>query len=642
MSKLRSKHVPGNLERDFREIGLRVGLEIHRQLETRAKLFCGCPTILSSRPPPIRFERKLRPTQSELGQMDPAALFEFHRGRTSSYEADNETSCLVEMDEEPPHPLNQEAIDTSLMISILLKAVPMDEVHVMRKVVIDGSNTTGFQRTCIIAMDGEIQVNGTRVPIRQISLEEDAGRKIGEARNTVTFHLDRLGVPLIEITTAPVIHTPEDAERVALAIGQILRATKRVKRGLGTIRQDLNISIQKGALVEIKGIQELDLVSKVVRLEVERQLSLLSIADELRAKPIRPEDIDKQETVDVTESLKSSKSKIVQSALQKGGKTYALRLRGFNGYLGRELTPGLRLGTELSKRAAYWGRVGGIFHSDELPAYGIELAEKETISEQLKCSTDDAYVLVADQEANCLDALLAVRERAKEAAKGVPQETRAANPDGTTSFMRPRPGAARMYPETDVPPVQVTVQRLELVRSHVPRNPEELAKEISSKYAIGPKLAEQVISSDHYNLFEQIVSGSKSIAPSYVATVLTESLKSLERDKIPIHNLTVEHLKGAFKMVQENQTAKEAIPEILRWLAQHPEQDEKAAVAELRLGMLSSDEIGTIIRSVISNNKGMPSSKLTGLVMREVRGRADPKLVLKLLNEQAETKAGRK
>src|SRR5712692_1961023 len=223
---------------DYSSLVLKVLLEVHRQLYTQQMLFCECPTLLSQTAPALTFTRRLRPTQSELGQVDPAALFEFHKGKQITYESDQETTCLVELDEEPPHPLNQEAVDTALTISLLLKTKPLDEIHVMRKVVIDGSNTTGFQRTVVIALDGRLTVEGMEVPIEQVTLEEDAGRKMGETKNSVTFRLDRLGVPLIEISTGPVIKSPEEAGRTALAIGRILRATRQVKRGLGSIRQD--------------------------------------------------------------------------------------------------------------------------------------------------------------------------------------------------------------------------------------------------------------------------------------------------------------------------------------------------------------------------------------------------------------------
>ena len=538
------------------------------------------------------------------------------------------------MDEEPPHPLNPEAVDVSLMISLLFKAVTMDEVHIMRKVVIDGSNTTGFQRTSIIALNGHLDVEGKRIPIQQVSLEEDAGRKMAEAKNSVTFQLDRLGVPLIEITTGPVIQNPEDASKIALAIGRVLRATRKVKRGLGTIRQDLNISIAKGSLIEIKGVQELELVSKVVELEVKRQLTLLEIRDELHKRGVHAQDLE-DHIIDLTEILKSSKSKIIQSALQKGGKVLGVRLTGFNNLLGRELIPNVRFGTEMSKRAGFWGKVGGIFHSDELPAYGIEKPEKEQVALRLECSQNDAFVIVCDDEKSGRDALQAVSDRAREALVGVPEETRTANPDGTTSYMRPRPGAARMYPETDVPPVKVTPHRLEKIRSNLPKMQEELTKELTARYGIGQKLAEQLVNSEYSSIFEEIVTSSKITAPTYVATILTESLKSLEREKVPVANLSEKQLKAAFDLVEKGKTAKESVPEILKWLAQHPEADPQSAVQDLKLGMLSRTELEEIIRKLVSENRPASMGKLTNLVMGEVRGRADPKLVIELLKHHA-------
>ncbi|OLC87474.1 MAG: glutamyl-tRNA(Gln) amidotransferase subunit E, partial [Thaumarchaeota archaeon 13_1_40CM_3_50_5] len=315
---------------DYSALGLRVGLEVHRQLDTSHKLFCDCLTILSTKPPTLTIERRLRPTQSELGQIDPAVLFEFHKGRTIRYEADPETTDLVELDEEPPHRLNEEAIDIALTITALFNARPMDEIHVMRKVVIDGSNTTGFQRTAIISLNGKLNVDGKEIPIQQITLEEDSGRKTGESKNSVTFRLDRLGVPLIEISTGADINNPEEAGKVAFEIGKMLRATRSVKRGLGSIRQDLNVSIKNGALIEIKGVQELELVAKVIELEVQRQTILLQIRDELRTRSLKPTDFT-DSFVDLTEQLSSSQSKIIQSAVKNGEAVLGTRLAGFKG-----------------------------------------------------------------------------------------------------------------------------------------------------------------------------------------------------------------------------------------------------------------------------------------------------------------------
>lgn len=631
---------------DYSTIGLKVGLEVHRQLDTQHKLFCDCPTILSTKPPTITFVRRLRPTQSELGQLDPAALFEFHKGRMITYEADPETTCLVELDEEPPHPLNQEALEVALTISLLVNAKPLDEIHVMRKVVIDGSNTTGFQRTSVIALDGRLVVDGKEVPVQQVTLEEDAGRKTGETKDSVLFRLDRLCVPLIEISTGPVIASPEEAGKTALAIGRVLRATKKVKRGLGSVRQDLNISIKQGALVEIKGVQELELVSQVVEYEVQRQLSLLGIRDELRQRNVKDSNL-KEDFVDVTSILAESKSKVVHSALKHGGVAYAVCLHGFKGLLKRELVPGVRLGTEMAKRAAFWGKVGGIVHSDELPAYGIESNHVDLIAQKLGCKELDAFVVIADQKENAFDGLRAIVERAREAIHLVPDETRAANPDGTTHYMRPRPGAARMYPETDVPPVSVGAERIRRLRENLPRMPGEIAKELQTRYSLSPKLAVQLVDSEYLATFAEIVSVRENVAPSYVATVLTESLKSLQREQVPVENLSEDHLKQVFELVAKGSTAKESALDLLKWLATNPESNASQAINELNLGMLTRADLEGIITKVLAENTSLIKEnrsnvlgKMMNLVMGEVRGKADPKMVNDLLRVRLGQAAG--
>lgn len=546
------------------------------------------------------------------------------------------------MDEEPPHLLNEEAIDIALTISALFNARPMDEIHVMRKVVIDGSNTTGFQRTAIISLDGRLKVDGKEIPIQQVTLEEDSGRKTEEGKNSVTFRLDRLGVPLIEISTGADINNPEEASKVAFAIGKMLRATRSVKRGLGSIRQDLNVSIRNGALIEIKGVQELELVAKVIELEVQRQTVLLQIRDELRTRNLKPGEFS-ENFVDLTMQLSSSQSKVIQSALKSGGLVLGTRLSGFKDLLKRELMPGVRLGTELAKRAVFWGRVGGIFHSDELPGYGITQSEVDAICERLECRVADAFVLIADSKENACDGLMAVVERAREALAGVPEETRTANPDGTTTYMRPRPGAARMYPETDVPPVQISSERIKRIADNLPRMPEELAKELGSKYEIGPKLASQLVNSDYLGTFEGIVTNAKGVSPSFIATVLTESLRSLARERVQVENLRDSHLNEVFELVAEGKTAKESVLEILKWLSSNPNAGAEEALRALKLGMLTSEELGVIISKALESNRSLLSAngtkalgKMMNLVMGEVRGRADPKLVTELLRTRLE------
>jgi len=576
------------LETDYEKIGLKVGLEIHQQLNTSAKLFCNCQPELFKEQPEITFLRRLRPTQSELGQIDPAAYFEFQKGVKILYEANRATSCLVEMDEEPPHPLNLEAVNTVLAVALMVKAKPMDEIHVMRKTVIDGSNTTGFQRTCVVALNGEIKVGEKTVPIQHAGLEEDAARKTGEEEgNIIRYRIDRLGIPLIEVATAPVIKSPKEAEEVAFAIGRILRATGKVMRGLGTIRQDINISIPNGALTEIKGLQELELVPLVVEYEVQRQLNLLKIIEELRKMGVKEEDI-KEEFCNVHDVFKGTKCKVVRKALDKNQQVLAVKLPKFNGFLKRELMPGIRLGTEMADRARFWGRVGGIFHTDEMPAHGITAEEIEELKKAVKAEEQDAVVFVADSPENSRDALKAVVERAREATKHVPEETRGPNPDGTTRYMRPRPGAARMYPETDIPPTQITEEHIRKVRSHLPEFPEQKLERLIKEYKLNQKLAKQVLDSEYGELFEIVVKES-NVSPTTVAAFMTETLKALKRDGVQVEKVSENKIREIFRGIGSEKLTKEAIPDIVSWLSQHEDESVQEAINSIGLKMLSGE-----------------------------------------------------
>jgi len=627
------------LKVDYGEIGLKVGLECHQQLATREKLFCSCSPELFKCEPEITFLRRLRPTQSELGQVDPAAYFEFQKGVKILYEANTGTSCFVEMDEEPPHDLNREALEIALMVALMMKAKPVDEIYVMRKIVIDGSNTTGFQRTCVVALNGSITVDGKEIPIEHVSLEEDAARKMGEEGLIVRYRIDRLGIPLIEVATGPVINSPEEAEKVALAIGKTFRATRRVKRGIGTIRQDLNISIRDGALVEIKGVQELEIISKVVEYEAQRQLNLLKIRDELRKRGLKEEDI-KEEFVDATPIFRETRCRVIKNAINRGEIVMAVKLPKFAGLLGFELIPGLRFGGELSDRAKFWGRVGGILHTDELKLYGVTDEEENELRRRMSASEEDAIVLVAGRAENARNALEAVVERAREALRGVPEETRAANPDGTTRYMRPRPGAARMYPETDIPPTKVTKDLLEKIRIQLPKPPEEKIRELMKNYGINEKLAKQLLDTDYDDLFETIVKETE-VAPTVVATALTETIKALRRDGFDVDTLTEEQIIETFRLVGQEKTTKETIPDILKWLSKHEGASPIDAVKELGLTMISEEDLRRIAREHIKRNKDLIAEKglsalgtLMGTLMRELRGRAKPEVVNRILKEK--------
>jgi len=618
---------------DYKELGLKVGLEIHRQLDTK-KLFSPVPSELTEKVD-FTFERRLRPTMSELGEIDPAALEEFKKGRKYIYEGNYELSDLVYMDEEPPRGPDREALEVSLQIAYLLNAKPVDEVHFMRKIVIDGSNVSGFQRTAIVALDGKIETPWGSVGIPTICLEEDACRIVERKEKEVIYRLDRLGIPLVEISTTPDIHHPEQAKVVAKYIGDALRATRKVKRGLGTIRQDLNVSIRGGARVEIKGVQELDMIPLIIEREVERQLNLLKIRDELRSRGARPGDI-KEEFYDVTDVFQNTGSKIIAGAIKQGGKVLAIKLPKFRGLIGREIQPGRRLGTEMADRAKKY--VKGIFHIDELPNYGITELEVNAIIEKLGLGEEDAFVLVAAQEETARKALREVIKRAREVIEGVPEETRRALPDGNTQYMRPLPGKARMYPETDIPPIFIPPEEKERIKANLPELPQERVERYVKEYRIDKSLAETLVNDERDELFEELV--KKGVKPSLAASVLVVVLKGLKKE-VPIENITDEHIREAFELYLDGKIAKEAFEEIFRELAKNPGKSAGQIAKEKGLTLLSEEEVERIIDEVIQQNidvikaRGMGAmGMIMGRAMAKLRGRADGKLVSSLVRKK--------
>ena len=266
---------------DYQKLGFKCGLEIHQQLEGK-KLFCSCVTLNSDKEPDVRFERRLRAVAGETGEIDIAARHEMEKGKKFIYEADSGDVCLVEMDEDPPHGLNRESLETTLKVALLLNAKIVDEIQIMRKTVIDGSNVSGFQRTALIAQDGFIETSKGKVKIPTICLEEEAAQKLEEGKDFVRYRLDRLGIPLIEIATDADIKNNEHAKEVAAHIGMVLRSVPGMKRGLGTIRQDVNVSIKDGARTEIKGFQDLKSIPKVIEYEIKRQLNATKLKQEVR------------------------------------------------------------------------------------------------------------------------------------------------------------------------------------------------------------------------------------------------------------------------------------------------------------------------------------------------------------------------
>ncbi|MDR1405161.1 MAG: Glu-tRNA(Gln) amidotransferase subunit GatE [Candidatus Methanoplasma sp.] len=603
------------------------GIEIHQQLDTK-KLFCDCDSDLRDEGYGAYY-RRLRPTNSEMGEIDKAALAQFQREIDYRYQCCDGCTCLVELDEEPPHPVNGDAMNTALLFSKMLDAGIIDEIQFMRKIVVDGSNTSGFQRTSLIATGGSVEVNGRKIGILSVCLEEDAARKLESSGSETLYRLDRLGIPLIEVATAPDMETPEEVMEVALRLGTLLRATKKVKRGIGTIREDLNISVPGGARVEIKGVQELRMLPDFVRNEMDRQAMLLRIRDILLERGTRPAEF---EPVDVTEIFSKCGSKVIKEALAGGGKVMAVRLCGFSGVMNGDGKK-LRLGSEMAQYARVKG-VRGIFHSDELPDYGIERESVDSLRLYMDMSPSDAFVMCAAKERKAADALRAAVERANLALEGVPEETRDPLPDGTTKYSRPLPGAARMYPETDVPPILITDDVLKTIEENMPEFPEKIEKRLIGMYGINAQQAGQIVRQNRDELFAEISEASGM--PAIAATTLTNTYSELEREGLDPGSVSRASLIRMFDLLKANRFSKEALPSLLRRMAEGSDAD--AAVSALGVGSVGSDEASRVIADIVREREDFVRSKgqdaigpLMGPVMGALRGRIDGRQANELL-----------
>ncbi len=607
---------------DYASLGLKVGIEIHQQLNTKHKLFCKCPTVLRDVDDSnFEFFRYLRLKRSEIGEEDRAAKEEVLRSKKFVYKS-YDTTCLVEADEEPPRELNMEALQIAITIAKMLNMEFVDEVHVMRKIVIDGSNTTGFQRTALIAFDGYIEVDGRKIGIATLCLEEEACKKVEDKGDVVIYSLDRLGIPLVEIGTKPEIDSPELAKKVAKKLGMILRSTGKVKRGLGTIRQDVNISIANGARVEIKGVQELDILDKVVEYEVLRQLNLLKIRDELKRRNANVV----REIYDVTDIFANTKCKVIARALKRNGKVLAVLLKGFGGLVGREIQPNRRLGTEFADIAKTFG-LGGIFHTDELPNYGISEDEVEKLRERLNAEDEDAIIFTCGEPLRVRRALQRIIERAEYCLIGVPEETRKANEDGTTSYLRPLPGSARMYPETDVPPVKITDEMLDV---EIPELIEDRAKRYV-EMGLSEDLAWAIADSEYYDLFERF---AKVLQPTIVARVLHIIPAQLKKEGFNIDVLKKEHFKITLELIANGRIAKEGAEEILKEFCNNPNADVEDILAKMKAGEDLDSFIAKLVDEKVDliKERGEKAFKpLMGLVMKEFRGKVDGKIVAEKL-----------
>jgi glutamyl-tRNA(Gln) amidotransferase subunit E len=514
---------------DYAALGLKSGLEIHQQLATAKKLFCRCPVV---RPYSEEFNaeilRHMRPTLSELGEYDGTALMEFKTKKEIIYQIRQDTVCTYEMDDTPPFELNQQALDIALEVTMLLNCNLVSEVHIARKQYLDGSIPTGFQRTTILGVDGWIPYKDGRIGIIQLGLEEDACREVSDVGHVRKYRTDRLGIPLIETVTYPEMKTPREVAEVAQILRRLARSTGKVHTGIGAARQDVNVSIEGGRRVEIKGVSRIPLIPLLVHNEAYRQAALLDIKRELERRGIAAASF-KADTYDVKELVAGTQYYPLAKALSKNLVVRAVALRGYRGILSTRTQPETTFAKEISDRVrviACLDRLPNIAHSD-MEGETLSSSEWTRIKKLVRMGDKDAVVLVWGDARDVETGAKEIVIRAREALDGVPNETRQALPDGTHGFERILPGADRMYPDTDLPPLAITESRIERIRSIMAERPWD-REERYRGMGVVPDVAERLGVSDDRDLFDRAVKET-SYPPGFLAAFFANRLRALRR-----------------------------------------------------------------------------------------------------------------
>ena len=623
---------------DFERLGFRCGLEIHQQLDTEKKLFCHCPVGLRKDPPDAIILRHMRPTLSELGEYDGTALMEFKTKKNVIYQLIKGSTCTYEMDDTPPFNLNQQALDISLEIAMLLNCNIVDEIHISRKQYLDGSIPTGFQRTTVVGVEGWIPYKGRKIRIIQICLEEDACREISDEGHTITFKADRLSTPLVEVITYPDMKTPQEAQEVNEELGRLLKASGKVRRGIGSVRQDVNVSIDGGTRVEIKGVMKTGYVHDLTYIEALRQKALLDIKAELQARGVMRKSLIIAKH-DLSSELASTESLILRDAFNDGSVVKCAKIEGFAGLLKKQLQPGRSFADEIAGRIrviACLDKMPNIFHSDDID--GSELTEDEwaRIKALSSCKLTDAVIVVWGSDADVETALEEIKFRALEAIRGIPNETRQDIGGGVTDFERILPGPDRMYPDTDLPPLAVSEERLERIRQHLPERSYE-KEERWRNLGVGDQIIRPLVISDKAEVFDRIISKTKA-DPNLVGRILTQTLKHMRRKKLPIESVSDDSLFELFILYGDGRFSREAIPLLLNSLCNPGGRKTVSQILDGKdFEQIPDSDIQNIVNQEIADARDMPLDRrqridyLMGQIMSGLRGRVPGKEVRHLL-----------
>ncbi|QEE14517.1 Glu-tRNA(Gln) amidotransferase subunit GatE [Promethearchaeum syntrophicum] len=641
-------------ELDYQSLGFHAGLEVHHQIKTKRKLFCNCKPemVKSTTEPDYRFERYFRPVLGEMGDYDPGMLIEYEKGYRCIYHAFEDVDCIYEQDEMPPYWPDEEAILKGYELAHWFDMSAMvDEIIFARKQYLDGSITTGFQRTTIVARDGYTYVNDKKMGITNLTIEEDAARRIKTENygRTVYYNLDRLGIPLVEvITDHRDCDNPKDLLKLAEIIGLTLRLSGIGRRGIGSARQDVNISIAGGDRVELKGVQDLSLFQKWCSHECLRQDMLIKIAQMLKDRDF---DINEVEHTyfELTDKFKAAK--IPDDFIVMG-----IRLPKLDGILGLEIQPKKDFIQDIfEKTALITGLLmKNMFSSDEMNLNSLRKQHKNAtdnfffsnmtkeldkeIKLALNVKNGDAYALVLGSQKWCIHGLKKIIERIKIAPNGVPQETRRALLDGNSEFLRVIHGKDRLYPDTDTPIIDMDMDKVYALKEKVGKRPWEIENEYCEKYGLTFEQLKQLIRTNRLKDFEKLM--ENGFNPKLVYKILEETLKALQREGIEINKISFENIKEVIKGAQQELYDNSVIPKILKEKVKSSEKSVQQILSDLDIIKIGENELEKMFTDALDEynknqlkknkiklkeqlfvdlNKQYKINQITGILMRKIK-----------------------
>ena len=569
-------------QKDYDRIGFMSGLEVHQQLKTKEKLFCHCPAGLYNHSDKYDAEiiRHMRPTLSELGEYDGTALMEFRTRKEIVYRIKNETACTYEVDDTPPFKIDREALEYALEISLLCKLNIVGEVHITRKQYLDGSIPTGFQRTAILGVEGEIPLKNKKVRLIQLSIEEDSCREISDIGHRRIYKTDRLGMPLIETVTYPEFVNPDEVKEGADYIRFLNRSTGRVRTGIGAGREDVNVSCKGGTRVEIKGVAHNKWIPELTHNECYRQWALLQIREKLnKLVPNHDEwkidyaflDFDVFEiTYEPLKFAKDNKFKLV-----------AINLPHFKGILSHFTQPGKMFADEISDRLKVIACLEkpNLLHSEEFNPI-ITKSDMNIILPILNADENDAQIIIWGPEEDIKTALETIEERCKMAFDGVPNETRKSFENGTTIFERVLPGADRMYPDTDSAPIPLPNEYIDSLSKNLPIEVIDRFKQLK-KWEIPEDTYSYILKKNLVPIIERIIHDLK-IAPKFVGTFIGHRMKFVEGHYVSSSEFNYEKLYDLFKYIVKEKLDISIAREMLPIIYEHPQMDLDSVLTSFR------------------------------------------------------------